>query len=354
MKREINTKKIAFIVCVNDELYYEECLFYIKRLRIPDGYKIEIIPVRNARSIYQAYNSAMYNSDAKYKVYMHQDVFLIYPDILVKFIELFEKYPMTGMAGVLGSDSIPEDKYFYKSWNYGNVLVCNEERAFHNELRKNESKVVAIDGMFMVTQYDIAWRDDALEGWDFYDFSQSMEFLLKGYEIRVVEQDVPWCIHDCGYLNFYNYDLQQKRFLDVYNYFFPDYRCQRDVYPLEYRQRFELMMELKEQLKILLFEGYEAEVRDVVDKIRDERFFDTDFAILINILSIIETENKEQIAPQSRFLYDCNNFMQACIKYNKVKFILRREKYVQGNFSSGYNLEVSESSKSIIRQHTMV
>ena len=36
---------------------------------------MEVFPVRQATSIYQGYNQAMEQSGAKYKIYMHQDVF---------------------------------------------------------------------------------------------------------------------------------------------------------------------------------------------------------------------------------------------------------------------------------------
>ena len=39
----MDNQKITFIVCSDSELCYEECLGYIDRLRIPDGYEIDVI-----------------------------------------------------------------------------------------------------------------------------------------------------------------------------------------------------------------------------------------------------------------------------------------------------------------------
>ena len=72
----MNDKKIAFIIAVNNEQYFEECCFYIHRLSVPAGYDIDIIAIREADSMCAAYNAGMNNSDAKYKVYMHQDVMI--------------------------------------------------------------------------------------------------------------------------------------------------------------------------------------------------------------------------------------------------------------------------------------
>ena len=90
----MNTRKISFIICVNDETYYSECLFYIDRLRVPDGYEIDVYPVRDASSIYQGYNLAMLQTDAKYKIYMHQDVFLIYENLLIELIAFLSIIPV--------------------------------------------------------------------------------------------------------------------------------------------------------------------------------------------------------------------------------------------------------------------
>ena len=72
----IDDKKVAFVICVNNELYFEECLWYINQLHIPDGYKKDVIRIAGAESMAQAYNAAMASSDARYKVYLHQDVFI--------------------------------------------------------------------------------------------------------------------------------------------------------------------------------------------------------------------------------------------------------------------------------------
>lgn len=34
----MDVKKIAFIICVNDEEEFEECRYYLEQLFVPDGY----------------------------------------------------------------------------------------------------------------------------------------------------------------------------------------------------------------------------------------------------------------------------------------------------------------------------
>ena len=73
----MNEKEIAFIICVNDENEFKEALNYIDALNVPEGYHTDVIAVREAPSMAAGYNAAMQSSNAKYKIYIHQDVFLI-------------------------------------------------------------------------------------------------------------------------------------------------------------------------------------------------------------------------------------------------------------------------------------
>ena len=87
----MNDKKIAFIIAVNNEQYFEECCFYIHRLSVPAGYDIDIIAIREADSMCAAYNVGMNNSDAKYKVYMHQDVMIRNVQFIENIIKIFKQ-----------------------------------------------------------------------------------------------------------------------------------------------------------------------------------------------------------------------------------------------------------------------
>ena len=74
----MNNKKICFIICVNNKQYLSECQYYINNLIVPQGYEIDCITVWDAPSMTSGYNAAMKASDAKYKIYIHQDVFLVF------------------------------------------------------------------------------------------------------------------------------------------------------------------------------------------------------------------------------------------------------------------------------------
>lgn len=120
---------IAFIICVNNELYFEECKYYIEHLEVSAGYDIDVIGIWEADSMCAAYNLGMRSSDAKYKVYMHQDVFIRDSRFLEKTLRIFKEHPKTGMIGMVGGIGIPENGVVYSSWNVGKV-DCRELGSF--------------------------------------------------------------------------------------------------------------------------------------------------------------------------------------------------------------------------------
>lgn len=81
--------KIAVITCVNNEEEYAQALSYIDRLHVPDGYELDVIAVREAPSMAAGYQMAMEHTDARYKIYMHQDTFIINREFLQDMLSVF-------------------------------------------------------------------------------------------------------------------------------------------------------------------------------------------------------------------------------------------------------------------------
>ena len=78
----MNERKIAFIICSHQKKIREEILKYVDKMNVPKGYESEVLIVEDATGMAQGYNRAMKKSDAKFKVYMHHDVFVINPDFM--------------------------------------------------------------------------------------------------------------------------------------------------------------------------------------------------------------------------------------------------------------------------------
>ncbi|MDE8564476.1 glycosyltransferase [Anoxybacillus rupiensis] len=220
----MNDKKIAFIYCVNNRDLYEESVRYVKSLHVPDGYEIEFIAIEGAQSITSGYNQAMKQTDAKYKVYLHQDVYINNKNFISDIMNIFKQDTQIGLIGMIGAKVIPTNGIWWESNNkYGKVYDSHTGRMgllSFKEIRNSFESVQAVDGLMMITQYDIKWREDIFNGWHFYDISQSVEFLKKGYKVVIPRQQEPWCTHDCGVVNIKNgYEHYRKNFLEEYSGF---------------------------------------------------------------------------------------------------------------------------------------
>lgn len=217
----MNIHKVAFIICSNDEQETDECIFYIKNLKIPKGYSVEIIPIYNAVSMAAGYNIGMNRGDANYKIYLHQDTFIINPNFIYDLLEVFKSDLKIGLLGIVGRTKMPLDGVALDGWNAGKVYDNLEGiQGFEGGI----CEVDALDGLLLATQYDIPWREDLFQGWDYYDISQCYEFHRKGLKVVVPEQKEYWCYHDNRYSRLKDYDKWREKFVEEY----------KDVYPFQY------------------------------------------------------------------------------------------------------------------------
>jgi GT2 family glycosyltransferase len=207
--QSLNPHAIAFLTLVNDETQYATCLRHIDALEVPSGYSVEKVAVYGATSMAEGYQRAMEASTARYKIYVHQDVYLVHRGMLTELLYLFQTYPRLGMAGVVGTTRMPAKGIWWvnkihdhgRLWEYrretgfpgsllGRRLHCSRFRSFVGDYLP----AVAVDGLFMATQYDLPWVD-ALGGFELYDQVQALEFIKAGFEVGIARQETIWCIH---------------------------------------------------------------------------------------------------------------------------------------------------------------
>ncbi|TCS79623.1 glycosyltransferase family protein [Pectinatus cerevisiiphilus] len=223
----IDGKKICFIVCTNDEKKYNKCLQFIRKINIPNGYKKENLIVYGAHSITSGYNAAMKKTNAKYKIYLHHDVYIINSNIIYDILNLFKTHPKLGLLGIAGAKLLPTNCIWGAgTGKYGKIYhyFPKEDKVLFTDFSNGAKMafdyedVEAIDGVLMITQYDIFWREDIFKGWHYYDLSQCMEFKKNGYKVGIPNVDEPWCIHETG-MNLTGYKEAQKIFIKEYGKF---------------------------------------------------------------------------------------------------------------------------------------
>lgn len=209
---------IAFIYCYNDIELLTKSKSYLAKLVVPPGMTMEIINLVNQTSLTSAYNIAMNMSKSKYKVYLHQDVFINNTTFISDLLSIFAQDTNIGMVGMIGSITIPSNGVWWKGEMIGKVYGSPKGRvklmSYYNP--DNYAKVAAIDGLLMATQYDITWNE-SFNGWHYYDMSQVQEFSKHGYATVIPNQIDPWVTHDCGIVNVSNgYTEGRQLFVKTY------------------------------------------------------------------------------------------------------------------------------------------
>lgn len=188
---------ISFIVCTNNELLFNSIYQFILALNVPKGYDIEVLPIVGAKSMCSGYNQGMKASKGKYKIYIHQDLYIFNRNILQNILDIFENKDI-GLIGVVGAKEIPASLVWWEApTKIGKVYEHRDSIAElkFNEVNGKYEEVSLVDGLIIATQYDIPWREDICDGWHFYDIAQCIEFLLRGKKVVVPNQETPWCLH---------------------------------------------------------------------------------------------------------------------------------------------------------------
>lgn len=320
----VNEKKIAFIICVTDDLYYNECLFYINQLYVPDGFETDVIVIRDADSMCSAYNAAMNESDAKYKVYLHQDVLIRNKNFISDILSIFKQDSEVGMIGMIGGNKMR----LMGTWNTGVVDVRNPVAAYLISGKRNwngtDVEVEAVDGILIATQYDLPWREDLFTHFDFYDISQSFEMRKAGYKVIVPYQEVPWVIHDCGYAKLKYYNEERHICMKEYpSFFYYDERSEI-IFDEEWSK---LNSSLADKAKELITMGKWQEVKQIIESYEsiDKKIkgLDSDMGRLRVIYDIYQSEHDDGRV-KNYFFEPWMTYDQILEKYIKTRFLLRR------------------------------
>jgi GT2 family glycosyltransferase len=208
----LNSQVIAFLTLVNNEAQYATCLRYIDALQIPVGYSVEKIAVYGATSMAEGYQRAMESSTARYKLYVHQDVYLVHRGLLPELLRLFHMYPRLGMVGVVGATRLPTKAIWWMNngfHSYGRLREYFRPGGFPASLYirgrilhfsrfrsvvGDYQPAAVVDGLFMATQYDLPWVN-SLGGFELYDHVQALEFIKSGLEVGIARQEATWCLH---------------------------------------------------------------------------------------------------------------------------------------------------------------
>ncbi len=130
---------ILVVVCVNNEELFKQCESQIRNIFVPPGYVVQIFPIRDAQSMASAYNRAL-SYPAKYKVYIHQDTYLINRDMFSTLISLFKENEKLGLIGVAGAQFLPNNGIWWEGKNLVGKVI---------EYRRQNYQLLNLDQVFL-------------------------------------------------------------------------------------------------------------------------------------------------------------------------------------------------------------
>lgn len=183
---------------------------------------------------------------------------------------------------------------------------------------KIQAYVNALDGLILMTQYDVSWREDLFDGWDFYDASQCLEFIRAGYKAAVVKQEQPWVIHDCSASKFKKYDNYQEKYREEY---FPDIACNEEDFKVAVNEFESVVDRAKEVLEGYIATGKREEVY---------RFFgdETHCGYIrfreLELISRIDAEEHDKGIKQTVWMEDADSYEDVLNRLHILKFAVWR------------------------------
>ena len=198
MRREMDEKKICFIIYKDKNAKYSDNLEYIRSLNIPDGMQIECLSIEDNESKFSAYNEGTEASDAKYKVYMECSTYIVNKNFIYDLLKIFDcdkQATDIGLVGQKGVSTQKEEAVIYGKQledRYGYGVQIKE----YHDIRNLAEEVDYIDQMLVITAKDVRWGMDLCQAHDQYLVLQQIGDVQIKEKMVVARQTKPWCYKD--------------------------------------------------------------------------------------------------------------------------------------------------------------
>lgn len=180
---------VDFIIFYKEEQCLNRCISCINDFEIPQGVSLDVLGVSEGESVSEAYDFAMNESEADYKVYVRENVYIVNRHFLSDMIAYMEANPDVAMAGPVGG----EKQGRFIEWTKGKINIVNSVRA--DSFAKGEGTADYLLGELLVTRTDISWKTDR-EQW--FDIRHCERLREEGFRLGVFPQSEPWCVWEYG------------------------------------------------------------------------------------------------------------------------------------------------------------
>ena len=175
-------KKIALIVFRKDETTVQKLVDSIGEVCIPEDAELNLLEVINEdNNIAKAYNEAMLSTDAKYKIYVCEDIEYIDKDIILNMLSIFQSNDKIGMIGTEGRNLI-----------FTNGQCGDRVDGAELDPAGNQVDVLSLHHGMVMTQYDVPWREDLFRNSAITVNAHCVELKRKGFFISTLNKDRSW------------------------------------------------------------------------------------------------------------------------------------------------------------------
>lgn len=190
----MNEEKICFIIYCDNRMNYSDNLEYIRGLNVPKDIQVECLSIENNRTKFAAFNEGMYASDAKYKVYISSNDYIINKNFIYDILKIFETDDKIAIVGTVGrKGSFSED---LEAMEYGKKMIDSLEYGINMKeycaIDNAIEEVDSIDDTLIATAYDFPWEEDMELVLDSHITAHCERLKHEGYKTVVAKQDEPW------------------------------------------------------------------------------------------------------------------------------------------------------------------
>lgn len=165
----------------------------LQALSSPEGMEVQLYPVVPRGNLAMAFQRAMKHAQARYKVYISEDIAILRQDLLSDILAAFQSHPEIGLLGLSGTNRILTSGFTYLSPQRVGFVRTADGTLLPGESVSELCPVQALDGYFLATQQNLDWRRDVVHGSLFLGVSASCEYRRAGCGVAVLAQEMPVC-----------------------------------------------------------------------------------------------------------------------------------------------------------------
>ena len=219
-RASLDGRKIAVLVRKADQARYDFCMVSLQNAEWPKGYAVEYFMIDAARPYAAQVNKVLAETDAKYKIYINDDVCLVRKQAIKEMLAIFEDEGIA-MLGIFGSQSLPvSGNLFDSSYKCGAVYLPTEgdisEMRF-GDVTGDVMDVCCLLPAFFATQRDIPWDEYSYKRQYYAVLEHS--YAMRRFVGRVVIS-MPaeiWCAYQVPGVSLDVDEGERKRFFSAYH-----------------------------------------------------------------------------------------------------------------------------------------